>query len=51
MDLDRDPAVVPEVVREIDRGHAAASKLALNAVAISQLVLEALAEVHHVGLG
>ena len=35
-DLERDRAVVPEVVGEVDRGHAAASELALEAVAVGQ---------------
>ena len=35
-DLERDGPVVPEVVREVDHGHAAASELALDAIAIGQ---------------
>ena len=35
--LDRDLAIVLEVVREIDRGHAARAELALDAVAISRM--------------
>ena len=35
-DLERDGPIVPEVAGEIDGGHAAASELALDAVAIGQ---------------
>jgi hypothetical protein len=35
-DLKGDGPIVPEVVGKVDRGHAAASELALDAVAISQ---------------
>ena len=35
-DLDGDLALVAEVVREVDRGHAALAELALQAVAIGQ---------------
>ena len=35
-DLDGDVAVVPEVVREVDRGHAAGAELALDAVAVGE---------------
>jgi hypothetical protein len=35
-DLERDGPIVPEIVGEVDRGHAAASELALDAVAIGQ---------------
>ena len=35
-DLERDGAIVPEVVREVDHGHAAAAELALDAVAVGQ---------------
>ena len=34
--LDRDLAVVLEVVREVDRGHAARAELALDAVAVGE---------------
>ena len=34
--LERDLAVVLEVVREVDRGHAAAAELALERVAVGQ---------------
>ena len=34
--LDRDLAVVLEVVGEVDRGHAARAELALDAVAVGQ---------------
>jgi hypothetical protein len=35
-DLESDGPIVPEVVGEVDRGHAAASELALDAIAIGQ---------------
>ena len=35
-DLDGDGAIVLEVVREVDRGHAALAELALDAVAVGQ---------------
>ena len=35
-DLDRDGAIVPEVVREIDGGHAARTELPLDAVTVGQ---------------
>ena len=35
-DLERDGPVVPEVVREVDHGHAAAPELTLDAVPIGQ---------------
>ena len=35
-DLDGDVAIVLEVVREIDGGHAARAELALDAVAVGQ---------------
>ena len=35
--LDRDAPVVPDVVREIDGGHAAGAELALDAIATRQL--------------
>ena len=38
--LQRDRAVVPEVVGEIDRGHSAAAELALEHVAVGQGGLE-----------
>ena len=34
--LDRNLAVMPEVVREVDRGHAAPAELALDGVAARQ---------------
>ena len=34
--LDRDVAVVPEVAREVDRGHTAHAEFALDAVAIDE---------------
>ncbi|HEY3934377.1 MAG TPA: hypothetical protein VGL65_07125 [Gemmatimonadales bacterium] len=39
-DLDRDIAVMLEVVREIDRRHAASPKLAFDGVAVGQGCLE-----------
>jgi hypothetical protein len=47
-DFQSDRAVVPQVVRQVDRGHAAPPKLALETVPISQATLEPLAEVCHV---
>ena len=41
--LERDGAVVSEVPGEVDRGHAAAPKLALEAVAVGQGGLERVA--------
>ena len=38
--LERDLAVVPEVVGEVDRGHAAAAELALDRVAAGEGRLE-----------
>jgi hypothetical protein len=35
-DLERDGPIVPEVVGEVDRGHTAASELALDAIAVGQ---------------
>jgi hypothetical protein len=35
-DLDRDPAVVAEVVRQPDRGHAASAKLPLDPIAVTE---------------
>ncbi len=35
-DLDRDLAVVLEILRQVDRGHAAGAEFALDAVAIGQ---------------
>ena len=45
--LERDRAVVPEVLREVDRGHAAAAELALEPVAVGEGGLESRAEVGH----
>ena len=47
--LERDLAVVPQVVREIDRGHAALAELALDAVAVGQRRGQALVRVTHRG--
>ena len=38
--LERDRAVVPEVVREVDRRHAAAAELALEPIAVGEGGLE-----------
>ena len=38
--LDRDVAIVLEILREIDRGHAALAELALDAVAVGEGHLE-----------
>jgi hypothetical protein len=46
-DLQRNWAVVPEIVGQEYRGHATAPKLLFDAVAISQLVPESLADVCH----
>jgi hypothetical protein len=46
--LERHGAIVAEVAGEIDRGHAAATKLALDAVLVTERVLKPLAEL---GLG
>ena len=40
--LERDRSVVPEIAREVDRGHAAAAELALEHVAVGQGGLEPL---------
>ena len=45
--LERHVAVVAEIVREIDRGHAAAAELALDRVAAGQLRPEAVRDVRH----
>jgi hypothetical protein len=39
-DLQRDGAVVPQVLREIDDGHAPASELAPDAVVVCECLLE-----------
>ena len=39
-DLERDRAIVLEVMREVDRGHATAPELALERVAVGQRGLE-----------
>ena len=50
--LDRDVAVVPEVVREVDGGHAARAELALDAVAVGEGDGEPVEDVGHaVALG
>ena len=40
--LERDRAVVLEVVREVDRGHPAAAELALEAITVSEMCPECL---------
>ena len=45
--LEGDRAVVLDVVREEDRGHAAAAELALERVAVAQAFLELRAQVGH----
>ena len=49
-DLERDRAVVPEVVGEEHRRHAAAPELALEPVPVCQAALELVTEVCHAGL-
>ena len=48
--LQRDPAVVPEIVGEIHRGHATLPQFALEPVSVCQAALELVAEVYHAGL-
>ena len=43
--LERDRAVVPEVVGEVHRGHAAAPELALEPVAVSKTIHQALGKI------
>ena len=45
--LDRDLAVVLEVLGEVDRGHAAPAELALDPVAVRQAAFKLLAQVSH----
>ena len=47
--LERDLAVVAQVVREVDGGHAARPELALDAVAVGQRRGQALVRVAHRG--
>ena len=47
--LDGDLAIMLEVMREIDRRHAACTQLAVEAVAIGQGTLKSGLEVGHVG--
>ena len=49
-DLERDRAVVPEIVGQEHRGHATPPQLALEPVAVSQAALELFAEVCHASL-
>jgi len=46
-DLQRDWPVVPEVVGQIDGGHAATPKLSIDAVPIRKVALELLGEFCH----
>ena len=50
-DLDRDLAVVPEVLGEVDRGHAARAELALDPVAVGERRVEAVRGCGHWGQG
>ena len=45
-DLERDRAVVPEVVGQVDDGHAAAPELALEGVAVREGVAQAFRHPH-----
>ena len=45
--LEGDRAVVPEVLGQVDRGHAAAAELALEPVAVRQAACKLLAQVSH----
>ena len=49
-DLDGDLAVVLEVLRQVDGGHAARAELALEAVAVGERLGEAGEDVGHQGL-
>jgi hypothetical protein len=46
-DLKRDRPVVPEILREEDRGHPAPAELTLDPVAIRQAAFKLLAQVSH----
>ena len=48
-DLDRDVAGVAEVVREVDRRHAALPELALDAVAVGQRLAQFPRQIGHHG--
>ena len=50
-DLERDGAVVAEVVGEVDDGHAAAAELALDGVAVGEGVAQAVRHSHGELLG
>ena len=50
-DLERDGAVVAEVVRQVDDGHAAAAELALDGVAVGEGVAQAVRHSHRELLG
>lgn len=45
--LQRDRPVVPQVLREIDRGHASAAKLTLDPIAVGQRGLQQGPRVRH----
>ena len=45
-DLERDRAVVPEVLGQVDHGHAAAPELALEGVAVGEGVAQAIRHAH-----
>jgi hypothetical protein len=49
-DLERDRAVMPEIVSQEYRGHATPPQLALEPVAVRQAALELVAEVCHASL-
>jgi hypothetical protein len=50
-DLERDAAVVLDVAREIDGGHAAATDLAIESVRVAQRALELIEDVAHSAAG
>ena len=45
-DLQRDRAVVPEVLSQVDDGHAAAAQLALERVAVRECIAQAIRHAH-----
>jgi hypothetical protein len=50
-DLDGDVAVVPDVMREVDGGHAALSELALDAVPVGQCAAKTIGYGRHGVMG
>lgn len=46
---ERHQAVVPQVAREVDRGHAPAARLAVNGIAVAEARLEVGGQVRHAG--